>query len=103
MRRGNIVTLVLSVLLLSICMITSFFALSVVNSNRKNTQLMLEASVKRGVRVSAERLLQFSIDNGRPLAVELNGYSLETDFVDGRWRVRIDNGDDQEQIFAEGR
>jgi len=103
MKKGNIVTLVLSVLLLSICTITSLFALSVVSSNRKNTQLMLEASIIRGVRVSAKKLLEFSADCGEPLAVVINGYSLETDLIDGRWCVRVSNGDREEIIFAEGR
>ncbi len=103
MKKGNIVTLVLAVLLLSICTITSLFALSVVSSNRKNTQLMLEASIIRGVRASAKKLLEFSAVRGEPLAVVINGYSLETDLIDSRWCVRVGDGDEEEIIFAEGR
>jgi hypothetical protein len=103
MKKGNVVTLVLAVLLLSICTITSLFALNVVSSNRENTQLMLEASVMRGVRVSAEKLLRFSMEHGKKLAVEINGYHLETDEINGSWCVRLDNGDEEEIIFAEGR
>jgi hypothetical protein len=64
---------------------------------------MLEASIIRGVRASAKKLLEFSAVRGEPLAVVINGYSLETDLIDGRWCVRVGDGDEEEIIFAEGR
>jgi hypothetical protein len=43
------------------------------------------------------------MEHGKKLAVEINGYHLETDEINGSWCVRLDNGDKEEIIFAEGR
>jgi hypothetical protein len=64
---------------------------------------MVEASIRRGVLESARELLDFSVEEKCELYLEMNGYSLRTEFANARWLVRIEGGDFKKIIYAEGR
>ena len=103
MNRGSITVLVISILLLCACAISVAFVLKSVRSFRETCRLMVEASVRRGVLESARKLLDFSVEKSCELYLEMNGYSLRTEFVNARWLVRIESGDFKKIIYAEGR
>lgn len=103
MNRGSITVLVISILLLCACAISVAFVLKSVRSFRDTSRLMVEASIRRGVLESAKKLLDFSVEEKCELYLEMNGYSLKTEFASARWLVRIEGGDFKKIIYAEGR
>ncbi|MFW6121430.1 MAG: hypothetical protein ACOC80_11105 [Petrotogales bacterium] len=97
-NKGTGVLLVTVTLIIAVSTVMSFHMISVISQTNKIAESFLNAAIKRATIVSANKMLEFSIENEINIEIELNGYHLKTFKENGNWYVSLEGHGIYEKI-----